>query len=114
MEISFKDLAVYCIIALTLAVGVNHYAKLNIAALMPIEQAMFPGTQATKHFDYGASKGASTSMKPECARLKTTGDVKTRLRENLRDAKTKKDSYKVREIEEKLRQIENAEREACR
>ena len=126
MHISPKDIVVYGVVLVSLAVVANHYARLNIPALAPLERMVFPTEPPKPHFQYGGDndttiktpfKGSSSSSgagSAKCVRAKTTGDTKSAIRNALKDAKARKDTYAVRELEEKLKDIELQEREACR
>ena len=119
MSFGPKDLIIYTLVGLTLAVIVNSAAGLNNPFLNSIERAIVPPSQRglkndKKHFDYTSSQGATTELSDECMRYKTKGDSKTIVRAALREAISQKDTYRQRELEEQLRDMENAEREACR
>ena len=119
MNLSIKELLIYGVCGLTAAVLINNVAELDVPFLNKIERAIVPESErglkgGAKHFDYTSSDGASAELNPECARFKTKGDAKTILRKQLRDARSSGDEYAIEELEQKLEEIENEEREACR
>ena len=118
MNIQPKEMLIYSMVALTLAVVVNNVAELDIPFLNKIERAIIPPSErglksGKKHFDYSNTENSAFDISPECKRIKTRGDAKTILRSKIREAKRAKDTYLTRELEEQLAEIEDAERQAC-
>ena len=125
MQFSPKDIILYGIVLVSLAVIANHYARLNIPILDPLDKMVFPTEPPKPHFQYGGDNdttiktpfkgtGSSSSSSSNCQRSKTTGDAKNAIRKSIKEAKEKKDTYTVRELEERLKEIEQQEKEACR
>ena len=118
MNFNPKEVAIYAVVGLTLAVVVNHVADLNISFLSTIERSIVPassrGLKGVKHrFDYSNTEDSAFELSADCKRLKTSGDKKIMIREKIKEAKRAKDHYQVEQWEERLREVEDDERQAC-
>ncbi|MDH5510458.1 MAG: hypothetical protein OEZ32_08890 [Nitrospinota bacterium] len=118
MNFQPKEIAIYAVVGLTMAVVVNNVADLNIPFLNSIERSILPdssrGLKGEKgRYDYSNTEDSAFEIKADCKRLKTSGDRKIMIREKIKEAKRAKDSYLVEEWEARLREVEDEVRQAC-
>jgi len=114
MRIGVKDVILYTIFGVTIAMAVNHYGELNIPFINALEETLLPSSisedydESSDEFDYG-----DFTEKAGCNRAKTSGDSRVLLHQRLKNAKNAKDWEKVKEIEEIFARLDEGEREAC-
>ncbi|MDH5755668.1 MAG: hypothetical protein OEZ55_03255 [Nitrospinota bacterium] len=118
MKINPKEIFIYALVGLTLAVLVNNVAELDVPFLNSIERAIVPPSERgykgdKKTFDYSNPEGSAFGISEECKRAKTSGDTKILLRSKIKEAKKDKDAYALEALTEQLKQLEDAERQAC-
>lgn len=118
MNFQPKEVAIYALVGLTMAVVVNRVAELNIPFLSAIERSIVPDSSRGlkgegRRFDYSNTEDSAFERDPDCKRKKTSGDRKIMIRKKISDARAANDSYQVEQWEERLREVEDAERQAC-
>ena len=118
MNFQPKEVAIYAVVGLTMAVVVNNVAELNIPFLNSIERSVMPdssrGLKGEKgRFDYSNTEDSAFDVSEDCKRKKTSGDRKIMIRKKISAARSANDSYLAEEWEERLREVEDEERQAC-
>ncbi len=114
MRIGIKDVILYTIFGVTIAMVVNHYGELNIPFINALEETLLPSSisgdsdESYDEFDTGGFP-----EKAGCDRAKTSGDSRVLMHQRLKNAKNAKDWEKVQEIEEAFARMDEREREAC-
>lgn len=102
-----KDIILYTVFLLTIAMAVNHYGELNIGFLNEIQATIFPGLDEEEdEFSYYTPYGCSDPSK-------VSGDSKIILRDRITKAKLDRDFDKVEQLQEQLNQIIQRELASC-
>ncbi len=116
MNLGFKDILIYGVLALAVALGANHYLDLNIKPLDDLEHALSgsgsSSDSSSSNYSLGNNDYGSTTDE-ECARSKVSGDARMMTRKAIAQAKEDKDMDKLAELEEKWEEMDRQDREAC-
>ncbi len=115
MQIGPNDIIIYTIFGLTIAMAANHYGNLNIPVLDSIQEVLIPGMDEELYDDSGGSysyKPSSASM--GCGDAKAYGDAKIVLRGKISNARNEGDWELEKNLKERLAEIKEQQRRACR
>ena len=118
MNVGFNEIALYGIFALTLALGANHFGGLNIGMLNSIQELVIPTTEEIdKAWDIPSYSISNPKQEYEsespCKLAKIYGDQRVILRGKMNQARRAGNMEELRDLEEKLNDLEEREREAC-
>jgi len=118
MRIGFNEVALYGIFTLTIALGVNHFGGLNIGFLNSIQRLVIPTTEDVERVgtiaDYSIkSPDTVTYEEANCPKTKIFVDQTVTLRKKMRRAKRTGNMDMLKDLELRLNELEEREREAC-
>lgn len=115
MQIGPRDIIIYSIFGLTVALAVNFYGELNIPIINKIQEVLIPGlNDDILNEDSGGSYSYSPAgSRGGCDAAKVFGDAKYQLRTHIKAAKKKGDLQQERELKERLEMVKEQERNAC-
>lgn len=110
MQLGIKDLIIYIIFALTIALAANYYGDLNIPVINKIQAVLIPGLgENTKGpYSYGPEGGLAG-----CDKAKVFGDAKRQLRKMIEAAKSQGDLQLETDLKQRRSAIEAQERQSC-
>ncbi|VAX25134.1 hypothetical protein MNBD_NITROSPINAE04-388 [hydrothermal vent metagenome] len=110
MNIGPKDIILYAICGLTLALAANYYGDLNIPIINKIQNTLIPGLgEDTKGpYSYGPEGGLAG-----CDNAKVFGDAKRQLRKMIEAAKSQGDLQLETDLKQRRSSIEEQERQSC-
>lgn len=102
-----KDIILYAVFLLTIAMAVNHYGELDIRFLNEVQSIVFPGlSEEEDEYSYYTPSGCTDPSK-------VAGDSKIILRDRITKAKLERDFDKVEQLQEQLNQIIQRELASC-
>ncbi|HEB73506.1 MAG TPA: hypothetical protein ENI77_12930 [Nitrospirae bacterium] len=115
MQIGIKDLIIYIIFALTLALAANYYGDLNIPIINKLQGALIPGLGKDI---YGENAGGRYSYTPKgglpgCDKAKVFGDAKRQIRERIKAAKSQGNRQLELDLKQRQSEIEEQGRQSC-